>query len=48
MNKDNIKKNELTLKELKRKNRRQKLFVLLTALQVSSFIITYYLGRSHK
>ena len=46
--KDHIQKTELALKELKRKNRRQNLFLMLTALQIGSIVISYYLGRSHK
>jgi hypothetical protein len=36
------------LKSLKRKNRRRNAFWTLLALQASSLLITYYLGRSHK
>lgn len=48
MEKDDIKKTEIALKELKRKNRRQNMFLLLTAFQIGSIVISYYLGRSHK
>lgn len=48
MEKDNIRKTELALKELKRKNRRQNLFLLLTVFQIGSIAVSYYLGRSHK
>lgn len=36
------------LKALKRKNRRRNAFWMLVALQASSIIVSYYLGRSHK
>lgn len=38
----------LELKALRRKNRRRNAFWVLMALQASSMIISYYLGRSHK
>lgn len=36
------------LKELKRKNKRRNAFLVLMALQAGSFLLSYYLGRSHK
>ncbi|MBD8388112.1 hypothetical protein [Dysgonomonas sp. BGC7] len=36
------------LKRIKRKNRRRNTFLVLMALQVGSFFLSYYLGRSHK
>lgn len=36
------------LKRIKRKNRRRNAFLVLMALQVGSFFLSYYLGRSHK
>jgi len=38
----------LELKELKRKNRRRNGVLLVAALQVTSLVIFYYLGRSHR
>ncbi|MFT3994986.1 MAG: hypothetical protein QM660_11790 [Dysgonomonas sp.] len=45
---ENKDKNLKELNALKRKNRRQCAVLLLTALQVSSVLVAYYLGRSHK
>jgi len=42
------KEKKAELKELKRKNRRRNAFMVLMALQVGSFFLSYYLGRSHK
>ena len=42
------KKKKEELSELKRKNRRRNAFMVLMALQVGSFFLSYYLGRSHK
>ncbi|SHF43257.1 hypothetical protein SAMN05444362_106110 [Dysgonomonas macrotermitis] len=48
MEKNDITETKQALKELKRKNRRQRLFLMLTAFQIGSIVISYYLGRSHK
>lgn len=46
LNNNNTEQEEL--KHLKRKNKRQNAFLLLTALQLGAMTIAYYLGRSHK
>ena len=44
--KDAEEKKLLELRELKRKNRRRNGMMLLVAFQVTSIILTYYLGRT--
>jgi len=44
-----IEKKSKELKELKRKNRRHNGLILLVAFQLTSLVLSYYLGRSsHK
>lgn len=50
-NNNSIKVNQTDLKELKelrRKNNRRNAFLLLTAFQIGTVAIAYFLGRSHK